>query len=132
AATTTTAVLAGVPAQAATAGALRREVSGARRVVGLLPRQALLPVAVAWAVTTRRGRRVVPAAVVLQHLLQWRALERPLPSYTFVGVRVLDESALSVGLWTACWRSRSITPLLPPLGGPSAVRREKDELLTGR
>jgi mycofactocin system glycosyltransferase len=121
--TAAVAVQAGVPPREALEGGLRREVAAARRVVGLLPRQSGLPLTTAWSLTTARGRRLGPLAVVLQHLRQWRDLEPSLSPYAFVGLRVCDEGALAVGLWRACWHARTLRPLFPRLWGPPAVRR---------
>jgi hypothetical protein len=121
--TATQAARAGVPVRPALEGAVRREAAGAQRVLGMLPRQQLLPAAAAWAVLSRRGRLVVPGAVVLQHLKRWRGVAPDVPPAAFVALRLVDEGALSVGLWRACRRARTLRPLLPRLEGPTAVRR---------
>jgi hypothetical protein len=116
----------GVALREAVEGGTRRELSGVQRVVGMIPRQQLLPAAVAWALVSRRGRRVVPLAVAAQHLRRWRATRPELSPAAFVALRVADEAALSAGLWRACWQQRTLRPLLPRLGGPAAVIREDD------
>jgi mycofactocin system glycosyltransferase len=126
AATARSAARQGVPLHEAAAGGVRRELSGVQRVLGMLPRQQVLPASVVWALVSRRGRLAVPVAVVVQHLKRWRATRPELPPATFVALRVADEAALSVGLWRACWQHRTLRPLLPRLGGPPAVAREDD------
>jgi mycofactocin system glycosyltransferase len=121
--TAASAVGAGVPAREAVDGGLRRELAGAQRVVGMLPRQGALPLAAVWMLLSRRGRAVVPAAVALQNLKVWRVRQPEIAPASFVLMRVMDEGALGVGVLAACWRARSVRALLPPLGGPRAVRR---------
>ena len=73
------------------------------------------PVSATVAVCTRRGRRLVVAALIVPPLLDWNRRRPDLDPATWGALSVADDVAYSVGVWVGCWRERSIRAVLPRL-----------------
>ena len=80
---------------------------GAARLLADATRRAWWPAAVLAALLSRRARRVV-LAVLLPCLAESAGRG---PSWPLL--RVLDDLAYGAGVWTGCWRERSLDPLRP-------------------
>ncbi|WP_307873634.1 MULTISPECIES: glycosyltransferase [unclassified Frankia] len=71
--------------------------------------------------SSRAGRRVFAAAVVIPAGRDWWATRPPVGLGPYVLVRMLDDAAYSAGVWWGCVRARTARPLLPP--GPAWAGR---------
>ncbi|ADP79073.1 glycosyl transferase family 2 [Pseudofrankia inefficax] len=71
--------------------------------------------------SSRAGRRVFAAAVVIPAGRDWWITRPPVGLGPYVLVRMLDDAAYSAGVWWGCARARTARPLLPP-GPPWAGR----------
>jgi mycofactocin glycosyltransferase len=104
-------------------GHLRGGLALARAV-----RRAWAPLAVLVAITSRRSRPALAAAVVVPGLLEWIERRPRLDPARFVALRLADDLAYVAGVWAGCVRERSARALLPDLrnahGGP--VRQTVD------
>jgi mycofactocin system glycosyltransferase len=63
----------------------------------------------------RRGRRLAAAAVVLPAAAEYVRSRPDLDPLTWVGLRTGDNLAYGLGLWSGCWRERSLAALMPRL-----------------
>ena len=81
------------------------------------------PVAVPAAVVSRRARRALVAAAVVQGLLDHRRTRPALDPVRYVVALRLDDLAYGAGLWTGAVRARSARALLPRWSGPVPRRR---------
>ncbi len=64
-----------------------------------------------------RGRWCA-ALVVAPHLVDWLRLKPPVDPLRWTAVRLLDEAAYGVGVWSGVLRHRTLRPLLPRLRRP--------------
>ena len=95
------------------------------------------PLALVAAFVSKRARRVVLAAAIVPHLIEWVQRRPRIDPLRWVALRVLDDVAYGAGVWAGCLRERTIEPLMPgspsflTLGGSDPVpeddrRREQD------
>lgn len=77
------------------------------------------PLSVAAALASRRARRILAAAAVVDGLLDHRRTRSPLPPVPHILVRRLDDLAYGAGLWWGAARARSVAPLLPRIASRS-------------
>lgn len=73
------------------------------------------PLTFAAALTSRRARRVILAAVVLPPLWEWVRDRPPLDPVRWVVCRVSDQIAYGTGVWAGAWKVRTVDPLRPEL-----------------
>jgi mycofactocin system glycosyltransferase len=73
------------------------------------------PLAALAAVTSRRARVCVAAAVVVPALLEWRTLRPPIDPLRWTLLRLADDVVYGAGVWRGCLRERSVAALLPDL-----------------
>ena len=73
------------------------------------------PVALPAAVVSRRVRRAVLAAAVVDGLADWRRTRPALDPVTHTVLRRLDDLAYGAGLWWGAWQHRTTAPLRPRL-----------------
>ncbi len=101
-------------------------VSAAWQSAGLLNRH-WWPAALIGAVVSRRVRRAVIAAALLEGLADWRRARAEQPLLPYIAAHRLDDLAYGAGLWAGAAKARTLAPLLPDLGlrrssGRSQVR----------
>ena len=75
------------------------------------------PVAIPAALAVRKLRLPVAALILAPPLLDWADRRPPLDPARYVAARLLDDAAYSLGVWQGCLRHRTISPLLPVIGG---------------
>ena len=81
------------------------------------------PLAVPAALVSRRARRALAAAAVVQGLLDHRRTRPALDPVRYVVALRLDDLAYGAGLWSGALRARSARALLPRWSGPAPRRR---------
>jgi hypothetical protein len=73
------------------------------------------------AVTSRRVRRALLTAALVEGLADWARFRAPGDGPLDVVAHVLahraDDLAYGAGLWWGAWRHRTVAPLLPDLSG---------------
>lgn len=74
------------------------------------------PVAVPAALASRRVRRAVLAAAVVDGVADWRRTRPALDPVTHTVLRRLDDLAYGTGLWWGAWQHRTAAPLRPSMG----------------
>ncbi|MGW3473042.1 mycofactocin biosynthesis glycosyltransferase MftF [Saccharopolyspora sp. NPDC000995] len=109
------------PVRAATLLALGGLYGTARQLVRAATRH-YWPISAAAALTSRRARRVLVAAAVVDGLLDHRNSGSSLHPVPHVLVRRLDDLCYGAGLWCGAVRNRTIAPLLPRLARSSHSR----------
>lgn len=82
------------------------------------------PLSVLACLFSRRGRRLVLAAAVLDAVRAYADAERPGHPVAFVAARRLDDLAYGAGVWVSAWRHQTAAPLLPDLLGGTGRSRE--------
>jgi mycofactocin system glycosyltransferase len=99
-------------------------VSAAWQTARLLTRH-WWPVALIGAVVSRRVRRAVIAAALLEGLADWRQVRAEQPLLPYIAAHRLDDLAYGAGLWAGAAKGRTLAPMLPDLGLrlPARVRR---------
>ena len=85
------------------------------------------PLAVIWAARSRRGRRALLAAAVLEGVADRRRVGSRLGVTPYVVAHRLDDLAYGAGLWWGAARAGSVRALLPVV----RVRRTRDRSHTG-
>ncbi|GGJ03271.1 glycosyl transferase family 2 [Saccharopolyspora subtropica] len=80
------------------------------------------PISVAVALVSRRARRGLVAAAVVDGLLDRRSSGSTLRPVPYVLVRLLDDLAYGAGLWWGVIRARTIAPLVPRISRGSRSR----------
>lgn len=73
------------------------------------------PLALVWALRSRRGRRALLVAAVAEGLADRRRVRPRLGVLPYVLVHRLDDLAYGTGVWWGAWRARSPRALLPVL-----------------
>ncbi len=73
------------------------------------------PGAVAAALFSRRMRRALAVAAVVDALFEWRRTRAELDPLRFAVLRRLDDIAYGTGVWLSAWRGRSLAALRPSL-----------------
>jgi mycofactocin system glycosyltransferase len=73
------------------------------------------PFALAAGLVSRRARRVVAVAAVVPLLTDWHRQRPALDPVRWVALRLADDLTYGAGVWTGCWRERSLLALLPDL-----------------
>jgi hypothetical protein len=71
------------------------------------------PLALPLALTSRRARRWVLAAAVVDAGVAWWPHRHRVGPLTFAAARRLEDVAYGAGLWAGAWRARSPRALLP-------------------
>jgi mycofactocin system glycosyltransferase len=89
-------------------------------------RRAWWPCALAAALTSRRARKGVIAAVAIPALLEWRKTRPPVDPLRWTAVRLVDDIAYGTGVWRGCIRERSAVALRPELVSWPGRRRAVD------
>ena len=87
----------------------------AGRLLGSTLSRAWWPVALPAALAVPRLRLPLAALVLAPPVLGWRERRPPMDPVRYVGARLLDDVAYSVGVWQGCVRHRTARPLLPRL-----------------
>ena len=64
---------------------------------------------------TRRGRRILAAALVAGTAVDWRSKRPGLDPLRFGALRAADDLAYASGVWAGCARARTLAPLLPQI-----------------
>ena len=82
------------------------------------------PIVVLVATFRRGSRSVIAAAMVLPALLDWLGGRRPTDPLRSVGLRIVDDLAYGVGVWTGMARENTIAPLVPDLAGRSGSKSD--------
>jgi hypothetical protein len=90
-------------------------MGAAWQTAGLLTRH-WWPAALVGAVVSRRARRAVVAAALLEGLADWRRVRPEQPLLPYVAAHRLDDLAYGAGLWAGAAKARTLAPLLPDLG----------------
>jgi len=75
------------------------------------------PIGLAAAVTSRRARRVLLAAVAIPTLREWWPNRRRIGPLLFAALRLLDDGAYGAGVWLASVQARDVRALRPELTG---------------
>lgn len=73
------------------------------------------PIAVLVSLVSRRGRRGLAVAALVQPLLSMRERRPELTLPVWVALVLADEVAYSAGVWSGCLRGRRVGPLVPDL-----------------
>lgn len=105
----------GVPLRTCAQTAARAELGAARRMAGTAVRFTGLPATALLALRSKRARLLLVGGSLTMHVRDHRSLAPELGVLPFVGLRLLEESALGAGLWHACLRQRSFRPFDPRL-----------------
>jgi mycofactocin system glycosyltransferase len=79
------------------------------------------PVALPVAAAVPRSRAPLAALVLAPPLLGWLDRRPPLDPARYAAARLLDDAGYCVGVWQGCAERRTVRPLLPRLGGGTAV-----------
>jgi mycofactocin system glycosyltransferase len=79
------------------------------------------PVALPVAAAVPRLRAPLAALVLAPPLLGWLDRRPPLDPARYAAARLLDDAGYCVGVWQGCAERRTARPLLPRLGGGTAV-----------
>ncbi|HWG12409.1 MAG TPA: mycofactocin biosynthesis glycosyltransferase MftF [Streptosporangiaceae bacterium] len=87
----------------------------AGRLLGSALSRAWWPVALPAAVAVPRLRLPLAALVLAPAMLGWAERRPPMDPVRYVGARLLDDMAYSLGVWQGCLRHRTARPLLPRL-----------------
>ena len=90
-------------------------MSAAWQTAGLLTRH-WWPAALIGAIVSRRLRRAVIAAALLEGLADWRRVGAEQPLLPYIAAHRLDDLAYGTGLWAGAAKARTLAPLLPDLG----------------
>ena len=80
------------------------------------------PIAVVLAVFSRRARLALCAAALVPALAEWWEKRPRLDPVRFTLLRILDDGAYGIGVWTSVLRHRDPAPLIPSIHAPSAQR----------
>jgi mycofactocin system glycosyltransferase len=83
------------------------------------------PAALIGAVVSRRLRRAVIAAALLEGLADWRQVRAEQPLLPYIAAHRLDDLAYGAGLWVGAAKARTVAPLLPDLGLRQPSRRRR-------
>lgn len=83
--------------------------------------RAWWPLAVLASLLSPRARRVVLAAAVVPHALEWAQRRPRIDPLRWVALRILDDASYGAGLWWGCLSERTADPLLPNFVGAAAV-----------
>jgi hypothetical protein len=75
--------------------------------------RAWWPVAIATALVSRRARRVLVVATVIQALVEWRERGPDLDAVRWVALSIADDTAYCAGVWAGCIDERIAEPLVP-------------------
>jgi len=86
---------------------------GAGRLLGQALVRPYWPVALMTALASRRARRIVPLAVVVPVLLEYRERRPALGPLQWTALRLADHVAYSTGVWQGVWRQRRVGALRP-------------------
>jgi mycofactocin system glycosyltransferase len=98
------------------------------RAVADAVRRSWWSAVVAGGLVSRRARRAALAAATVPLLVEWWQ-ERPgLDPVRWVAVRLVDDVAYGAGVWTGCWRERSLAALVPDLSSWPGRSRAVDQL----
>jgi mycofactocin glycosyltransferase len=89
----------------------------AARPLGSAMSRTWWPAAVPAALAVKKLRLPIAALIVTPPLLDWADRGPPLDPARYVAVRLLDDVAYSVGVWQGCLARRTISPLIPVIGG---------------
>jgi mycofactocin system glycosyltransferase len=87
--------------------------------------RAWLPLAVAAAVPSRTARRALAGALLARALVG--DAEPPVSR----ALRLLDDASYCAGVWTGCWRARTLGPLRPALGSWPGRTRVPEPAVSG-
>lgn len=79
------------------------------------------PLSLAACLVSRRARRAVVVASVVDGLADWRRVRPALDPARYVVARRLDDLGYGAGLWLGCLRSRSFGALVPKLTGLPSI-----------
>jgi mycofactocin system glycosyltransferase len=110
------------PVGLATALVLRGSASAGRTLARSATRHHW-PLALAAAVASRRARRTVLAAAVVDAVLAWWPHRRAVGPLRFAAARRLEDLAYGTGLWAGALRARDARALLPAAPPPMAPAR---------
>jgi len=88
----------------------------AGRPIGSALSRTWWPLAIPAAVAFPKLRAPVAALILVPPLLDWADRRPPLDRARYVGARLLDDAAYSLGVWHGCLSRRTIRPLLPAIG----------------
>lgn len=77
--------------------------------------RAWWPLAVPACALSRRARRAVLVAGIVDGLADWARHGRPTDPFSYVLLRRADDLAYGAGLWLGAWRARSVVALLPDI-----------------
>lgn len=80
------------------------------------------PIAVVLAVFSRRARLTLCAAALVPALAEWWEKRPRLDPVRFTLLRILDDGAYGIGVWTSVFRHRDPAPLIPSIHAPNAQR----------
>jgi mycofactocin system glycosyltransferase len=100
----------GVPAADAAALVAKDQVVAARSALFAVTR-SWLPAALVIAALNRRARRALVAVLIARHLADWRRLDPPIGPAQWVALRVVDDLAFAVGVWSGVRAERHAGPL---------------------
>lgn len=95
-------------------------IPGAGRPLGSALSRTWWPLAIPAAVAIPKLRLPVAALMLAPPLLDWADRRPPLDPARYTVARLLDDAAYGLGVWHGCLRERTLRPLLPALGSPSA------------
>jgi mycofactocin system glycosyltransferase len=84
------------------------------------------PVALPAALVSRRVRRAVLAAAVVDGVADWRRTRPALDPVRHTALRRLDDLAYGAGLWWGAWQHRTTAPLRPSLRASAGSRPGQD------
>jgi mycofactocin system glycosyltransferase len=101
-----------VPALLAAALALRGGAAGGHSLARSVTRHHW-PLALVAAGLSRRARRWVAAAAVVDATVAWWPHRRRVGPLRFAAARRLEDLAYGAGLWAGAWRARNLRALLP-------------------
>ena len=73
------------------------------------------PLAVLAALSSRRARRLVTVAVLVPPLVEWLQEQPSIDPLRWTALRIADDLSYGAGVWTGCWRRRTLAPLVPDL-----------------
>jgi mycofactocin system glycosyltransferase len=85
------------------------------------------PVAGLACVVSRRARRAMLIAAIVDGMLDWRRVQPDLDPVRYVLARRLDDLAYGTGLWWGAWRHRTLAPLLPAVVRSTSCLRRSGE-----
>ena len=80
------------------------------------------PIAVVLALFSRRARLALCAAALVPALAEWWDKRPRLDPVRFTLLRILDDAAYGIGVWTSVFKHRDPLPLVPSIHAPTPQR----------